>query len=127
MLNKIHEHIINTILQSQIILFSEKSIKQDIIECCIVKEKKCVYDTTDCLENQFKEEIEYTCNICLSLFDNPVLLPCGHTFCNNCVYSCKQKKCSLCRHNFWYTDLVPNNSILELINKKYKFGRIICL
>ena len=28
---------------------------------------------------------ELTCSICLELFEEPVLLPCAHTFCRQCL------------------------------------------
>uniref|UniRef100_A0A3P9DTB6 RING-type domain-containing protein n=1 Tax=Maylandia zebra TaxID=106582 RepID=A0A3P9DTB6_9CICH len=42
-------------------------------------------------------EDELTCSICLSTFDCPVTIPCGHNFCQDCLlaswedsYSCPQ-------------------------------------
>lgn len=48
----------------------------------------------------FLEE-DFSCPICCSVFSNPVLLPCGHSGCRECVESYwrvkKFKECPLCR------------------------------
>jgi hypothetical protein len=118
-----HDIIINTILADATnpkFLKYENDIKQDIIECCeivhTIKYNICTYDTIDCIEGQLKEEIDYTCCICMNLFKEPMMLPCGHSLCNDCVFSCKQK-CPLCRKYFLKEQLISNKSITELINK----------
>jgi hypothetical protein len=109
--------IINMIL-NKIILSSHNKIKQDIINTCYITNiTKYTYDISDCLDNQIKDEIEYTCCICINLFEEPRLLPCGHSVCKNCLLSCRQNKCPLCRKYFLKEQLVPNNSISEIINK----------
>eukprot|EP00468_Gymnochlora_sp_CCMP2014_P003000 CAMPEP_0167755196 /NCGR_PEP_ID=MMETSP0110_2-20121227/8689_1 /TAXON_ID=629695 /ORGANISM="Gymnochlora sp., Strain CCMP2014" /LENGTH=330 /DNA_ID=CAMNT_0007641155 /DNA_START=56 /DNA_END=1045 /DNA_ORIENTATION=- len=40
------------------------------------------------------------CSLCLSLFCEPVTIPCGHTFCRTCLYQAmrrSKKKCPFCR------------------------------
>ena len=67
-----------------------------------------------------------TCNICLekySLLNKPLLLFCGHTFCNTCLLHLQEStrlKCPLCRR---ITDipkegLVTNYSLAHLISKE---------
>eukprot|EP01122_Echinamoeba_exundans_P005089 TRINITY_DN15267_c0_g1_i1.p1 TRINITY_DN15267_c0_g1~~TRINITY_DN15267_c0_g1_i1.p1 ORF type:complete len:299 (-),score=31.05 TRINITY_DN15267_c0_g1_i1:161-1057(-) len=49
------------------------------------------------------------CSVCLSFLDNPMETPCGHCFCQSCVYGMKQRdlyggeqiiECPTCRHHF---------------------------
>lgn len=48
-------------------------------------------------------EEDLTCSICLSRYRDPVSLPCGHSFCANCIrdswLSC-EKTCPECRQPF---------------------------
>ena len=37
------------------------------------------------------------CSICLQVFQDPRILPCGHTFCLRCVQSTNNQLCSLCK------------------------------
>jgi hypothetical protein len=113
--------MINIILKCKKIVSNYNNIKQHIIRTCYIvhktKENKCKYDTIDCLDGQIIDEIDYTCCICMFLFKEPMLLPCGHSFCDDCALSCRQKKCPLCRKYFSNDQLIPNNSISELINR----------
>ncbi|XP_078581862.1 tripartite motif-containing protein 2-like [Branchiostoma floridae x Branchiostoma japonicum] len=51
------------------------------------------------LGTQFKEEL--TCSICLELFTRPKVLPCGHTFCQDCLQDLASRRvplqCPNCR------------------------------
>lgn len=52
---------------------------------------------------QLLEEDVVTCSICLGRYRDPVTLPCGHSFCGNCIQdswrSC-EKSCPECRQPF---------------------------
>ncbi|XP_013923412.1 PREDICTED: tripartite motif-containing protein 59 [Thamnophis sirtalis] len=84
----------------------------------------------------FEEEL--TCSICYSIFDDPRVLPCSHTFCRNCLESILQissnfsiwrplrlpLKCPNCRSIVEIppsgTDSLPVNFALKAIIEKYQ-------
>lgn len=46
---------------------------------------------------------EVTCSICLESYRDPVTLPCGHSFCRDCIqhsWRCWEKMCPECRQPF---------------------------
>ncbi|XP_034386261.1 E3 ubiquitin/ISG15 ligase TRIM25 isoform X3 [Cyclopterus lumpus] len=62
-------------------------------------------------------EDELTCSICLSPFDCPVTIPCGHNFCQDCLlatwkdsYSCPQ-----CRTHFATKPELKKNTVLSSV------------
>ncbi|XP_078121958.1 E3 ubiquitin/ISG15 ligase TRIM25-like isoform X1 [Sander vitreus] len=63
-------------------------------------------------------EDELTCSICLSPFDCPVTIPCGHNFCQECLldtwkedsYSCPQ-----CRTHFATKPELKKNTVLSTV------------
>ncbi|KAM8879857.1 E3 ubiquitin/ISG15 ligase TRIM25-like [Spinachia spinachia] len=62
-------------------------------------------------------EDELTCSICLSPFDCPVTIPCGHNFCQDCLlaswkdsYSCPQ-----CRTHFPSRPDLKKNTVLSTV------------
>ena len=61
-----------------------------------------------------------TCSICLELFVSPVALPCGHSFCRDCIsnYRGNQPKCKcpLCTKEFTQTDLEVNIIVRDLVD-----------
>ncbi|XP_074550024.1 E3 ubiquitin/ISG15 ligase TRIM25-like isoform X2 [Halichoeres trimaculatus] len=66
-------------------------------------------------------EEELTCSICLSTFDCPVTLPCGHNFCQDCLqahwkdsYSCPQ-----CRTLFPTKPELKKNTVLSTVVKTF--------
>uniref|UniRef100_A0A6B2L610 RING-type E3 ubiquitin transferase n=1 Tax=Arcella intermedia TaxID=1963864 RepID=A0A6B2L610_9EUKA len=52
------------------------------------------------------------CTVCYSVFVEPLVLPCGHTFCKGCLASVKSKNCPLCRLPFGNLESLPKNWIL---------------
>ncbi|XP_040001964.1 E3 ubiquitin/ISG15 ligase TRIM25 isoform X2 [Xiphias gladius] len=62
-------------------------------------------------------EDELTCSICLSTFEVPVTIPCGHNFCQDCLlatwketYSCPQ-----CRTHFANKPELRKNTVLSTV------------
>ena len=61
------------------------------------------YDIEDCTNIQeLKEDVEYSCSICLGIFDTPHKLSCNHTFCKKCIDKINNFMCPLCRKGFSY-------------------------
>jgi len=52
-----------------------------------------------------REKIEkyLTCPICTEIFDNPIRISCGHTFCDDCLseWGKKSSFCPLCRKKYF--------------------------
>ena len=48
-----------------------------------------------------KTNYDFNCPICLEIFTNPVVVTCGHTFCNKCITSWLKESrdivCPMCR------------------------------
>ncbi|NXW64666.1 TRI59 protein, partial [Eurystomus gularis] len=81
-------------------------------------------------------EEELTCSVCYSLFEDPRVLPCSHTFCKNCVegvlqlsdnspllrLSKQSLKCPSCRSvlEISSAELLPVNFALKAIVEKYR-------
>lgn len=60
-------------------------------------------DLASAMAVQLLEEDLVTCPICLGRYCDPVTLPCGHTFCGNCIqdsWRCCEKICPECRQPF---------------------------
>ncbi|KAM4594838.1 E3 ubiquitin/ISG15 ligase TRIM25-like isoform 4-T4 [Fundulus diaphanus] len=67
-------------------------------------------------------EDELTCSICLSTFDCPVTIPCGHNFCQDCLlatwkdsYSCPQ-----CRTLFATRPELKKNTVLSTVVETFR-------
>ncbi|KAK2556926.1 E3 ubiquitin-protein ligase RNF114, partial [Acropora cervicornis] len=50
------------------------------------------------------EEEKFSCPVCLEIFESPVSIPCGHTFCIDCLNSSEnasgKSRCPVCRTYF---------------------------
>ncbi|KAM8730422.1 uncharacterized protein AB9X84_000506 isoform 1-T1 [Acanthopagrus schlegelii] len=61
---------------------------------------------------------DLSCSICLSLFTDPVMLQCGHSFCQTCVHKDWEKnivrECSLCKQVIPESDPPINFSLKSL-------------
>ncbi|XP_042308693.1 E3 ubiquitin-protein ligase TRIM39-like isoform X1 [Sceloporus undulatus] len=80
----------------------------------------------------FIQEFSYeiTCSICLEYFKDPVIIDCGHNFCQSCLTKCWEKSstapsCPQCRAIFQQQSFKPNRqlaNILEIV-KKFEDGK----
>ncbi|KAK2417838.1 RING/U-box superfamily protein [Trifolium repens] len=70
-----------------------------------------------------KLALELKCPLCLSLFKQPVLLPCNHLFCSSCLVDTTEigvcSECALCNNKYAQSD-VRHLSFVENIVAIYK-------
>ena len=59
-----------------------QTVKQDLVSSGVHEEKQ--------------QSCMFTCGVCRGLLADPVTLPCGHTFCRNCLEKDKSKPCEIC-------------------------------
>nr|XP_032661430.1 zinc finger protein RFP-like [Chelonoidis abingdonii] len=63
---------------------------------------------------------ETTCPICLEYFTEPVILECGHNFCQACIAQCWEgsdtvASCPQCRETVQQRNLRPNRQLANVI------------
>ena len=66
-----------------------------------------------------KNEI-FNCLYCRSLLSDPVTIPCGHTFCRNCLLKDRSKRCKNCgtvNHHLNVSAITSNVLLLQVIEK----------
>lgn len=52
------------------------------------------------------------CGICLSVYTDPTVLPCGHSFCKQCIVN---QTCGICRKPFVAPEAVPNYALAAVV------------
>ncbi|XP_021166930.1 nuclear factor 7, brain [Fundulus heteroclitus] len=82
------------------------------------------------LPSAFLSEDQFTCSICLEMFNNPVSTPCGHSFCQDCLCSywngrgrgqgSKSYQCPLCKESFDKRPELHINRTLKEITEQFK-------
>uniref|UniRef100_A0A3B4TQN0 E3 ubiquitin-protein ligase TRIM21-like n=1 Tax=Seriola dumerili TaxID=41447 RepID=A0A3B4TQN0_SERDU len=76
----------------------------------------------------FLSEDQFSCSICLEVFNNPVSTPCGHSFCQTCISSywdrgvggAKFYHCPLCKESFHHRPELHINRTLKEITEQFK-------
>ncbi|XP_071360820.1 E3 ubiquitin-protein ligase TRIM39-like [Trachinotus anak] len=76
----------------------------------------------------FLSEDQFSCSICLEVFNNPVSTPCGHSFCQACISSywdrggggTKFYQCPLCKESFRQRPELHINQTLREITEQFK-------
>jgi len=89
-------------------------------------------------ENEEDVPLELRCPICLDLYQKPLFLPCGHTYCKGCIQQVvdkgdketKKKQrfvCPTCRNIIKYgaegIEALPKNINLEFAARRYEKGQ----
>ncbi|KAM4605200.1 LOW QUALITY PROTEIN: uncharacterized protein ACJ7VT_017470 [Polymixia lowei] len=72
---------------------------------------------------------KFCCSICLDILRDPVTIPCGHSYCMDCIKNCDQEdqrgihRCPQCRQTFIPRPPVVKNTMLaEIVEELEKTG-----
>ncbi|XP_073676351.1 E3 ubiquitin/ISG15 ligase TRIM25-like [Garra rufa] len=70
---------------------------------------------------------EFTCAVCQDLLKDPVVIPCGHSYCKSCITDCwdhedqmRVYSCPQCRQTFSPRPALARNTMLAEVVKKLK-------
>uniref|UniRef100_A0A3B3IEE2 Si:dkey-46i9.6 n=1 Tax=Oryzias latipes TaxID=8090 RepID=A0A3B3IEE2_ORYLA len=73
-------------------------------------------------------EEQVHCSICLDVFTNPVSIPCGHNFCQNCILGYWKTsplyQCPMCKKSFYKRPDISVNTVLREIAEQFKQIRV---
>ncbi|KAM4732411.1 E3 ubiquitin-protein ligase TRIM39-like isoform 1-T2 [Anableps anableps] len=67
----------------------------------------------------------FSCSICLDVFTKPVTIPCGHTFCNDCITKHWETvkhlfECPLCKETYYPKPMLRVNIFIAEMAEKFK-------
>ncbi|XP_051527888.1 tripartite motif-containing protein 16-like isoform X1 [Myxocyprinus asiaticus] len=87
----------------------------------------CQLKVCSCSEMAEVSEEQFSCPVCLDLLKDPVAIPCGHSYCMNCITDCwdqdDQKgvySCPQCRQTFTPRPALNKNTMLAEVVEKLK-------
>ncbi|XP_017311080.1 E3 ubiquitin/ISG15 ligase TRIM25 [Ictalurus punctatus] len=73
------------------------------------------------------DQDQFICPVCLDLLKEPVVIPCGHSFCNVCINDCWDQedesgvyRCPQCRDTFTPRPVLRRNNMLAEVVEKLK-------
>ena len=66
------------------------------------------------------------CSVCLSVYETPITIPCGHTFCHKCIlasviYTIDKGECPECRYSIDYAGILnfKKNIVIAKLSEKF--------
>lgn len=84
------------------------------------KQKICDRAMAECMDEETVHtplQLELTCSVCRGIFNNPMMLPCTHSFCRDCLQKSIQftgNICPLCRERFSEGQAISNRALSDV-------------